>query len=57
MVHYDCVNEELKCQWIKWEMKLKKVGNLHIPRCPQSLGFGRIIDVSSHHFSDASEHG
>ena len=26
----ETVNEELKSQWIKWEMKLKQVGNLHI---------------------------
>ena len=49
------VDEELKSQWIKWEMKLKQIENLQIPRCLQLPGFGRIIDISIHHFSDASE--
>ena len=38
-------------------MKLKKVENLQIPRCLQSPNFRRIIDISIHHFSDASELG
>ena len=53
----ETVDEELKSQWIKWEMKLKQVENLQIPRCIQPLGFGRIIDISIPHSSDASKHG
>ena len=53
----ETVDEELKSQWIKWEMKLKQVENLQIPRCLQPPNFGRIVDISIHHFSDASEHG
>ena len=53
----ETVNEELKSQWIKWEMKLQQVENLQIPRCLQPPGFGRIIDKGIHHFSDASEYG
>ena len=53
----ETVNEELKSQWIKWEMKLQQVENLQIPRCLQPPGFGRIIDIGIHHFSDASEYG
>ena len=52
----ETVNEELKSQWIKWEMKLKQVGNLHIWRCLRLPGFGRIADISIHDFFDASEH-
>ena len=44
----ETVDEELKSQWIKWDMKLKQVENLQIPRCLQPPGFGYI---------DASEHG
>ena len=29
----DTVNEELKSKWIKWEMTVKQVEDLHIPRC------------------------
>ena len=52
----ETVNEELKSQWIKWEMKLKQVDNLHIWRCLRLPCFGRIADISIHHFFDASEH-
>ena len=38
-------------------VKLKQVENLFIPRCLQPPGFGRIMDISIHHFCDASEHG
>ena len=41
----ETVDEELKSQWIKWEMKLKQVENLQIPRCLQPSGSGRIIDI------------
>ena len=46
----ETVNEELKSQWIKWEMKLQHVENLQILRCLQPSGFGRIIDIGIHHF-------
>ena len=38
-------------------MKLQQVENLQIPRCLQPPSFGSIIDISIHHFSDASEYG
>ena len=37
-------------------MKPKQVENLHIPRCLQPPGFGRIKDISIHHFFGALEH-
>ena len=55
-------NEELRygkvlSQWIKWDMKLNQVENLHIPRSLQPPSFRRITDTSILHLSDASEHG
>ena len=52
----ETINEELKSQWIKWEMKLQQVENLQIPRCLKPPGFERIIDICIHHFPDASEY-
>ena len=57
MQWYETVDKDLKSQWIKWKMKLQQVENLQIPRCRQPSGFGRIIDISIHHFSDGSEYG
>ena len=44
-------------QWIQWEMKLEQVESLQILRRIQSSGLGRMIDISIHHFSNASERG
>ena len=51
------VDEELEKLWIKWEMKLKHIESLQILRRLKQPAFGRITEISIHHFSDASEHG
>ena len=33
------------------------VEELHIQRCLQPIGFGTVVSLSIHHFSDASENG
>ena len=38
-------------------MKLKQVESLQIPRRIQSSGLGGMIDISIHHFCNASERG
>ena len=50
-------DEELEKQWIKWEMKLKYIESLQIPRRLKQPAFGRITEINIHHFSEASEHG
>ena len=53
----DVVDPELRKDWVRWEQKLKGVGNIHISRCIKPHMFRKIVETSLHHFSDASEKG
>lgn len=44
-------------QWSKWVSRLVKLEEINVPRCYKPTNFGKIIDRSIHHFSDASEKG
>ena len=44
--------------WTEWKAMLPQVINdITICRCIKPSGFGKIVDYSMHHFSDASEKG
>ena len=43
--------------WNKWERELQLLERLEINRCFKPSKFGKVIDCSLHHFSDASQDG
>ena len=53
----DAAGPELKKDWERWEQKLKVVENIHMSRYIKGQMFGKIVEASHHHFSDASEKG
>ena len=53
----EIVSDEVVKDWVKWKSKLPALENLRISRCIKSVGFGKIMRSSIHHFSDASEGG
>ena len=53
----DVVDQELRKDWERWEQKLKGVQDIQISRCIKPCMFGRIVETSLNHFSDASEKG
>ena len=53
----DVVGPVLRKDWERWEQKLKVVQDIHISRCIKPRMFGKIVETSLHHFSDASENG
>ena len=44
-------------QWEQWKNELKLSENINLDRCFKSSRFGRLIDCSLHHWSDASQDG
>ena len=53
----DIVGPELRKYLERWEQKLKDVEDICISRCIKPFMFGKIVETSLHHFSDASEKG
>ena len=53
----EIVSDEVVKDWVEWKSKLPALENLRISRCIKSVGFGKIMRSSIHHFSDASEGG
>ena len=53
----DMVGPELRKDWERWEQKLKGVETIHMSRCIKLHMFGKIVETSLHHFSDASQKG
>ena len=51
------VSSNVKQDWKKWLVKLKHIEQLHVIRCIKPDNFGKVMNVSLHHFSDASELG
>ena len=51
----DVVGPVLRKDWERWEQKLKGVQDIHTSRCIKPHMFGKIVETSLHHFSDASE--
>jgi len=53
----DPLQEELHTRWECWTEDLANLEKLTIPRCYHPPGFGEILKVELHHFSDASTTG
>ena len=51
------VSSIIKCNWKKWVTKLRNIKGLHVRRCMKPDNFGKVVNVSLHYFSDASELG
>ena len=51
------LKEELCPRWECWTEDLANLEKLTIPRCYHPPGFGEILKVELHHFSDASTTG
>ena len=51
------IPDEIKFQWMKWKNKFSLLSDIKITRCCKSREFGKVIEYSLHHFSDASEGG
>ena len=51
------IGSVVKQDWRNWIAKLKHIEKLHARRCVKPDNFGKVVNVSLHHFSDASELG
>ena len=51
------VSSDVKKDWKRWLVKLKHIEQLHVRRCIKPDNFGKVVNASLHHFSDASELG
>ena len=49
-------DDERNC-WLSWLEDLPKLKQLSVDRCLKPPGFGKIVSVQLHHFSDASQQG
>ena len=53
----DVVSDDHIVEWEKWKKELQLLENLKIERCFKPSKFGKVIDCSLHHLSDASQDG
>ena len=53
----DTVSDEVQKEWTKWKGKLPALEEIEIQRYIKPTDFGRVVESSIHHFSDASEDG
>ena len=53
----DTVSDEVQKEWTKWKSKLPALEEIQIQRCIKPVDFGRVVESSIHHFSDASKDG
>lgn len=53
----DLLPEDLHSRWEEWKVGLQTLSRVLIPRCYHPRGFGKIVRVELHHFSDASNVG
>ena len=53
----DPIPDETLSEWLSWKEKLTHLNKVLIDRCFKPPMFGKVMDYSIHHFSDASEVG
>ena len=53
----DCIPEHLETQWKQWKSQLKMLEEIEVDRCIKPKKFGKVVNTSLHHFSDASDVG
>ena len=51
------MSQDIRHDWKKWSKQLNLLKNLQISQCFKSPKFGKIKQISSYHFSDASDSG
>ena len=51
----DTVSDEVQEKWTKWKGKLPALEEIEILRCIKPADFGRVVETSILHFSDASK--
>lgn len=49
------VNSAVKKDWKNWTAKLRYIEQLHVRTFMKPDNFRKVVDISLHHFSDASE--
>ena len=49
------VSSVVKKDWRNWVTKLKHIERLNVRRCIKPDNFGKVVNVSLHHFPDASK--
>ena len=52
----ETIPDNIQRQWTKWERQLKELERLSVDRCFKPANFGKIVDCSLHHFTDACEY-
>ncbi|XP_068741760.1 uncharacterized protein [Montipora capricornis] len=53
----DPIPDDERNRWLSWLEDLPKLEQLSVDRCLKPLGFGKVVSVQLHHFSDASQQG
>ena len=51
------IPDDISKKWLKWKENLPNLEMVHLGRCFKPHGFGKVVDCSLHHFSDACENG
>ena len=51
------IPDDISNKWLKWKENLPNLEMVHLGRCFKPHGFGKVVDCSLHHFSDACENG
>ena len=51
------IPDDISNKWLKWKENLPNLEMVHLGRCFKPHGFGKVVDCSLHHFSDARENG
>ena len=53
----DAVSDDYVVEWERWKKELQLLENLKMERCFKPSKFGKVIDCTLHHFSDATQDG
>ena len=53
----DPIPDDERNRWLSWLEDLPKLEQLSVDRCLKPPGFGKVVSVQLHHFSDASQQG
>ena len=53
----DPIPDDERNRWLSWLEDLPKLEQLSVDRCLKPQGFGKVVSVQLHHFSDASQQG
>ena len=51
------IPNKISDEWLSWKENLSNLEIVHLGRCFKAHGFGKVVDCSLHHFSNACENG